>query len=805
MSLLRQHSVRKPLIWIYNSLHFREIIESFPNAFRVYHATEDYLTESLGWSIDQHKVAESVINLFPMIDLLVGVSAGVVRSYREKGKYSGSAIIVENGCDADFFIETYTQHSQNNATYGRNIAIYQGGINRRLDFELLHEVAQRLQNWNFWFCGAADNELSDWVKLESFPNVKHLGPLHPKALAELMCLATVGLIPYRQDNWINNSLPLKSFEYLACGLPVVTVPIEALMRNTDVFTVARTADEFAHAIESVACTRYDSSLLNMRKRLAEDNSYNKRFIEVCNSICREKDLLQQEHRKLNVAVLYDDRSTHISTIREHLSAFRKYSRHQIYFVPATPWPGTDLTNKRMDLQIFDVLILHYSVRLSLQDHFTEEFAHQMECFRGLKILFIQDEYDFTEIARSWMDRIQFDLVYTCISAAECEIIYPSSRFPRTDFLQTITGYVPEERFLENYAQPMKQRRIVIGYRGRKLHYVYGTLGYEKYRIGLDVRRLAEERGLQVDIEVDDNLRIYGSDWYRFVGSVRATLATESGSNVFDFDGSIRKAIDDLMAKHPDVSFEDVHRTILCKHEKLIRMNQISPKIFEAIRLRTALVLFEGNYSGVVKPDIHFIPLKKDYSNIESVFMKLQDFGYLEQITNQAYEDIIQSSLYSYKRFIAEVDSAIEARVVHGPRFDIFSSPIVARGIDGEIRVVAPEEPTGYFLSTEVLYGTLQREQLSDSISNAYSKNMNIRSEDIHPICMEEPVVPCIGYARRVWRWFPLGMRRRVYQLISRLVVDSDQNRSGYFFWSLRFIWRMLPEVIRKQVITQVNS
>ena len=57
------------------------------------------------------------------------------------------------------------------------------------------------------------------------------------------------------------------------------------------------------------------------------------------------------------------------------------------------------------------------------------------------------------------------------------------------------------------------------------------------------------------------------------------------------------------------------------------MNQISPKIFEAIRLRTALILFDGSYSDVVKPDAHYIVLKKDYSNIDEVFERLEDIHF----------------------------------------------------------------------------------------------------------------------------------------------------------------------------------
>ena len=42
------------------------------------------------------------------------------------------------------------------------------------------------------------------------------------------------------------------------------------------------------------------------------------------------------------------------------------------------------------------------------------------------------------------------------------------------------------------------------------------------------------------------------------------------------------------------------------------MGQISPKMFEAISLGTVLVMFEGKYSNILKPDLHYISLKKDF-------------------------------------------------------------------------------------------------------------------------------------------------------------------------------------------------
>jgi hypothetical protein len=92
------------------------------------------------------------------------------------------------------------------------------------------------------------------------------------------------------------------------------------------------------------------------------------------------------------------------------------------------------------------------------------------------------------------------------------------------------------------------------------------------------------------------------------------------------------------------------------------MNQVSPRVFEAVAVRTALVLFEGKYSGVVEPDTHFIPLRKDFGNIDEVLAKVQDDSYLEALTARAHRDVIGSGNYSYRTFVGAFDQTVGQRV-----------------------------------------------------------------------------------------------------------------------------------------------
>jgi spore maturation protein CgeB len=92
------------------------------------------------------------------------------------------------------------------------------------------------------------------------------------------------------------------------------------------------------------------------------------------------------------------------------------------------------------------------------------------------------------------------------------------------------------------------------------------------------------------------------------------------------------------------------------------MNQISPRIFEAIGCGCCLILYSGQYSGILKPGVHFIELKKDFSNIEEVVHKVKDRDYVRFMAERAYKDVVSSGRYSYEIFVRGVEREIEALI-----------------------------------------------------------------------------------------------------------------------------------------------
>lgn len=359
---------------------------------------------------------------------------------------------------------------------------------------------------------------------------------------------------------------------------------------------------------------------------------------------------------MKVLVFFEAQQTFTNTVLEHISSFAKYSENDYFFCDS----GQTIT---VDLDRFDAVILHYTVRLPF-DLINDSLSAKLEAYIGLKALFIQDEYDHTHRAWYWIKRLGIGLVFTVVPKDSIVRVYPPEEFPNTLFVNNLTGYVPDN-LPTSSGVLTSARPLTIAYRGRSLPVQYGQLGFEKVEVGRMVKAYCVTKKISHDIAWDEKSRIYGANWYKFMASCRSMLGSESGSNVFDWDGTLARDVAVYQGKNQKASLLQVYRDVVSAREILGLMNQVSPRVFEAIALRTALVMFRGNYSGVVVADEHYIPLDKDGGNLPEVFKKLADGAYVDAMVDRAYRDVIASGKYAYAAFVRMVDAELAVSRVPG--------------------------------------------------------------------------------------------------------------------------------------------
>lgn len=139
-------------------------------------------------------------------------------------------------------------------------AFYVGTIDSWFDQELLITVAARLPEWNFVLAGPQGCAVDI---LRQRPNIHLLGPVPQEKIPPYLYHSTAGLIPFRRNRLVESVCPLKLFEYLAAGLPVVSTrwtEMEALGSPARLATDAETLAEALVAAASATTVEREEAM-----------------------------------------------------------------------------------------------------------------------------------------------------------------------------------------------------------------------------------------------------------------------------------------------------------------------------------------------------------------------------------------------------------------------------------------------------------------------------------------------------------------------------------------------------------------
>ena len=142
--------------------------------------------------------------------------------------------------------------------------------------------------------------------------------------------------------------------------------------------------------------------------------------------------------------------------------------------------------------------------------------------------------------------------------------------------------------------------------------------------------------------------------------------------MLDRDGSLRQCCDRVLAERPEATFEELERACFPGRDGEFGLVALSPRHLEAVATRTCQILIEGEYGGVLEPDRHYIPLRRDFSNLDDVLETMRRDEYRARIVETAYQDIVASGTWSYPRFVERLE---EVTVGGPPRA---ASPRAAR-------------------------------------------------------------------------------------------------------------------------------
>ncbi len=191
-----------------------------------------------------------------------------------------SCVLIRNGCE---YIRFSTVPARTDNV--RPVIGYVGAIAAWFDMSLLLEVAQASPQWDFILVGSAAG--ADIERARGQPNIYFKGELPYSVVPEMVASFDVCLIPFKITPLTLATNPVKIYEYLAAGRPVVATPLPELtsLQEVDVF-LAQTSEYFQKQIQRALYIAASPERIAVRKAWASENDWMSRansFIAALNA------------------------------------------------------------------------------------------------------------------------------------------------------------------------------------------------------------------------------------------------------------------------------------------------------------------------------------------------------------------------------------------------------------------------------------------------------------------------------------------------------------------------------------------
>jgi glycosyltransferase involved in cell wall biosynthesis len=263
------------ILWVYRPA-FAHALDEISHEQLVF----DLVDDLAAYGGDDHPLAahveELVTTLVKRADLLVVTAKTLEQRY---GPMARSVVQVPNGFDGALFSEQPALAPPQLEGIPRPILGFIGTLFPFLDFELMEHVARAHADKSMVLVGPVEASAEASVaRLTALPNVFHLGRQPQASMPAFISSFDVCLNPFRRSRVADSVNPLKVYEYLAAGKPVVSGPMKALqMEDAGRLVVfAEGPDEFSDAIDRSLADRAGSTAAE-RRDAALDYSWERLF------------------------------------------------------------------------------------------------------------------------------------------------------------------------------------------------------------------------------------------------------------------------------------------------------------------------------------------------------------------------------------------------------------------------------------------------------------------------------------------------------------------------------------------------
>ncbi|MBL7199910.1 MAG: glycosyltransferase [Anaerolineae bacterium] len=271
-----------PILWLYNPEQ-GQLIGQFGERLSVYHCIDEFAAGTAGRK--RRVISALEAELLCRADIVFANSS---LTYENKRLFNEHTYRIPSGADVEHFARAFVDPERPSAALPLHPAVaeiphpiagYIGNVDNRIDTELLATAALELPDWQFVLVGQTYPQSADLGALMRCHNVHFLGSFPFEQVPALVQAMDVCLLPYVPGEVTRYRSPLKLYEYLAAGKPIVSTDQPEVGEFSAWVKIAVTPEEFVAAIPRAL---EDDCLQKRRGRVqvAQIHSWDRRVDEM---------------------------------------------------------------------------------------------------------------------------------------------------------------------------------------------------------------------------------------------------------------------------------------------------------------------------------------------------------------------------------------------------------------------------------------------------------------------------------------------------------------------------------------------
>ena len=202
---------------------------------------------------------------------------------KEKEQINSNILSIPNGAMTKHFAQTQNPDLKvavELKNINKPIIGYIGSVFRWINVDWIDYAARENQNYNFVFIGPITTDISKLLLRE---NIYFLGPRPYTELPKYLKGFSVATIPFTIDGVTLKASPIKFYEYLASGVPIVSTSLPDLEIFKSHCSLVSTKEDFSNEITN--SVKFDNEMKkHERMKLAENFSWESRFAQVRSEI-----------------------------------------------------------------------------------------------------------------------------------------------------------------------------------------------------------------------------------------------------------------------------------------------------------------------------------------------------------------------------------------------------------------------------------------------------------------------------------------------------------------------------------------